>query len=312
MESRTHALIAGIFVVIFAGFALYALWWFGGQREDLREVILVARQPVNGLNPQSTVRYRGVRVGKVTDIRFSPGQKGEILVRLAVDDETPLTDRTVARLAFQGVTGLAFVQLDEAPGESKLLDSGSVRIPLLPSQMSEGIDSGLETLRQVKEVTIRINALLDDENRARLTRTLSNVDQLSGHALKAGEQFPEVLERLKRLASDENLARLSATLRNTADTTAQAGDAVKDGRQLAANLNAVAARLESVLAKVDTEALANAPGKVGEMADQVKQAAASVDRVARSLEERPDGLLFGKDKREPGPGEAGFSAGGSK
>ena len=312
MESRAHALVAGVFVVLFAGFLLFALWWFGGQREDLREVVVVSKTPVNGLNAQATVRYRGVRVGKVKDIQFDRQNAGEILVWLAVDDDTPLTDKTVARLAFQGVTGQAFIQLDESPGASKPLEGVSPRLPLYPSVMSEGIDTGMETLRQVKEVTVRLNALLDDENRGRITRSLNNVEQLSAHAAKAGEQFPEVLARLNRLASDDNLARLSATLRNTADASAQAGEAVRDVRQLAASLNAAAARLESVLAKVDTEALANAPGKVGEMADQVKQAAASVDRVARALDERPDGLIFGKDKREPGPGEAGYQAGAAR
>lgn len=309
MESRAHALIAGLFVLIFSTGALFTLWWFGGQREDLREVVLVSKHPVNGLSAQATVRYRGVRVGKVKDIQFDRERPTDILVRLSVEDDTPLSDRTVARLAFQGVTGQAFVQLDETPGSSKPLEGALPRLPLQPSLMSEGIDSGLETLRQVKEVTTRINQLLDDENRARINRTLSNVEQLSAHALQAGEQLPDVLARLQRLASDENLSRLSATLRNTADTTAQASEAIRDVRLLAASLNTVAARLESVLAKVDSEALASAPGKVGEMADQVKQAAASVDRVARGLEERPDGLLFGKDKREAGPGEAGFAAG---
>lgn len=312
MESRAHALFAGFFVVLFTVAALFTLWWFGGQREDLREIVVVSRQAVNGLNPQAAVRYRGVRVGKVKSITFDRDQPAEILVRLSVDDDTPLTNKTAARLAFQGVTGLAYIQLDEVSGPSQPLEGLSPRIPLLPSLMSEGIDTGLDTLRQVKEVTGRVNSLIDEENRRRMSQTLENLERLTGHAASAGEKLPDLLARIGRLASDDNLTRFSATLRHSAESTAQAGETLREVRQLAVSLRSVAERLDAVLSKVDAESLANGPGKVLEVADQVKQAAASIDRVARSLEDRPDALVFGKDKREPGPGERGFSAGGGR
>lgn len=310
MENRAHALIAGLFLVLACGGALFALWWFGGQREDLQEVVVVSKYPVNGLNAQATVRYRGVRVGKVKSISFSeaskPGQPADILIRMAIDDDTPLTDKTFARLAFQGVTGQASLQLDEAPGTALPLSGSPPRIPLQASLVSEGIDAGMETLRQVKELTTRLNGLFNDDNRARIGNTLANIDRLANQAANLGERLPEVLARLNRLASDDNLAAIGQSLRNTAQTTAQAQEAIRDARHLAQGLRGVADRLEGVLAKLDSEALATAPGKVGEMADQVKQAAASVDRVARALEERPDGLIFGREKRAPGPGEEGF------
>lgn len=309
MESRAHALVAGLFVVLLTGATMFALWWFSGQRDDLREITVVSQQAVTGLNAQAAVRYRGVKVGKVRDIRFDPAKKGEILIRLSVDEVAPLTDHTVAKLAFQGVTGMAYIQLDDTPGPSKPLEGLSPRIPLLPSLVSEGIDTGMETLRQVKEVTLRVNALLDEANRGKISRSLDNLELVTGQAAKAGERLPDMLARINRLASDENIARLSTTLRNTADASAQAGDVLRDMRQLAGSLRTVAERVESVLAKVDTETVAGAPTKLVEMSEQVKAAAATVDRVARGLEERPEGLIFGKDKREPGPGENGFAAG---
>lgn len=312
MENRAYAMVAGVFVLLFAGAALLVLYWFGGPEENLREVTVISRQSVNGINPQSAVHYRGVRVGKVSEIRFDPTRQGVILLRLTLDKVAPLTDKTVAQLSFQGVTGRSYVQLDEAPGPSRPLPAEGAEIPLLPSLITEGIDAGIETLRAVRDITGRVNALLDEANLNRVARTLDNVEQFSTQAAAAGEKLPEVLARLNRLASDENLARLAASLRNTAETTAQAGEAVREVRALVGTLDKVAVRLDSVLARVDGEALASAPNKVGEMADQVKQAAASVDRVARALEERPEGLIFGKDRQQSGPGEKGFKTGGGR
>ena len=312
MESRAHALVAGIFVVLFGCAALFVLWWFGGEHEAVRQVTVVSRQAINGLNPQAVVRYRGVRIGKVNEIAFDRSRPGEILLQLSVDDDAPLTDKTVARLAFQGVTGIAYIQLDDAPGPAQPLSGDSPRITLLPSLISEGIDTGMDTLREVKSVTSRVNALLDEENRRRVAQSLNNLEQLTGDAARASEKLPDLIARLNRLASDDNLARWSSTLANAADASGQAGDAMREVRHVATSLRAVAERLDATLARLDGEALASAPGKVAAMADQVSQAAASVDRVARSLEERPDGLIFGKDKREPGPGENGFAAGGRR
>ena len=64
------------------------------------------------------MRFRGVDVGKVTDIRFDPQDPRMILV----DDRDPerrctLTRSTYAELRYQGVTGLSYVMLDDTGNE---------------------------------------------------------------------------------------------------------------------------------------------------------------------------------------------------
>ena len=85
MENRSHALLAGLFVLLLGAAALFAMWWFGGQREATRDFIVVTRQNVTGLSPQGQVRYRGITVGKVQSIRLDPQDSANILIRIRVE-----------------------------------------------------------------------------------------------------------------------------------------------------------------------------------------------------------------------------------
>ena len=63
MESRAHAIATGLFAILLGTALVGALWWFSDKREVTREVVLVTTGSVNGLNPQATVRYRGIVAG---------------------------------------------------------------------------------------------------------------------------------------------------------------------------------------------------------------------------------------------------------
>lgn len=68
---------------------------------------------MTGLFTDAAVRYRGLGVGKVESIRFDKSHPGQIRIRILVDQNAPMTHSTFATLGFQGVTGIAFVQLDD-------------------------------------------------------------------------------------------------------------------------------------------------------------------------------------------------------
>src|SRR6476661_4218394 len=121
MENKAHALAAGIFVVVLTVMLLVLGAWLtrdSGHR-DVYEIS--TRESVTGLQEQAPVRYRGVDVGKVTRIGFDPKAQGNVLVRLEIGRGAPVSTDTFATLSFQGVTGLAFVQLDDTGKAAPLL-----------------------------------------------------------------------------------------------------------------------------------------------------------------------------------------------
>ncbi len=130
------------------------------------------------------MRYRGVAVGKVTSIGFDPQTPGNVLVRIAVDLGAPPQQGHLRQPGFQGVTGLAFVQLDdaaEAPREP-LVASGDAppRIPMRPGLMSNLQTRGVAILAQLEESSTRVNQLLQPDNQKALLGAINNLSAAAG------------------------------------------------------------------------------------------------------------------------------------
>jgi phospholipid/cholesterol/gamma-HCH transport system substrate-binding protein len=93
--------------------AAIAIWWLGQSDESTTTYLLETRGNVTGLNVQAQVRYRGIRAGKVAAIEPDDADPRVILVRISVDNRFKLTRGSTAQLGYQGVTGLAYVQIED-------------------------------------------------------------------------------------------------------------------------------------------------------------------------------------------------------
>src|SRR3954465_5588798 len=113
MENKAHAMAAGLFVLAVAALLLVLAGWLTRDTGVRDPYEISTRESVSGLQPQATVRYRGVDVGKIDSIGFDPKKQGSVLIKLEIDRAAPVTKDTFATLGYQGVTGLAFVQLDD-------------------------------------------------------------------------------------------------------------------------------------------------------------------------------------------------------
>ncbi len=113
METRANHFLVGLFVLSLTALLAFAGLWFAranlGEAQSVYHTLF--RGSVTGLSIGSTVRYRGVPVGTVTDIRIDPDNVERILVVLGLRPGTPVKTDTVASLQPQGITGLSFVQL---------------------------------------------------------------------------------------------------------------------------------------------------------------------------------------------------------
>ena len=91
MENKSHALAAGTFVLVVSALLVALAVWLTRDTRDLRVYELSSMEPVTGLQPQAAVRFKGVDVGKVTAIGFDPLAPGHVLIRIAIDDQAPIT-----------------------------------------------------------------------------------------------------------------------------------------------------------------------------------------------------------------------------
>lgn len=307
MESRAHALAAGLFVLLFGVAVAATVWWLSGKRELTKDYILVSRGSVTGLNPQAQVRFRGIRAGKVIGIELDPLDRRNILVAIRIDDDIPVTESTRAELNFQGVTGLAYVQLTDSGESDKLLverDGSPPRIELRPSQLQELADAAAAMVGQARNLVGRLNELLDETNVKRIGRTLGNLEQTSAGINEAVRELPELVASARRFVGEDNARRVQAILANVERTTSESAALAAEMRVLVRDLQALSKRLETVAAAGGELGATTLP-RMSRLLTELARTSRQLKRALDDLETQPEAVIFGKATR-PGPGEAGF------
>jgi phospholipid/cholesterol/gamma-HCH transport system substrate-binding protein len=307
LENRAHALIAGIFAFVLAAAAIAAAVWLSGDSVRYKPYVLVARSPVSGLNPEAQVRLRGVAVGKVTSIRFDPDNPMQILVRILVDEATPLTAGTYATLGYQGITGLAYINLDDSGKDAAPLKSSPdavARIDLQPSFFDQLTQSGQELLINAGETAKRLNAVLDDQNRGRIADALADLEVLSKRMIGVAERLDPVIAALPQIErkADAALGRAEAALSDLQRLSQEARAQLGSIERASSALQRGAASWGALADHIDSETVPAVNGAAG----RFSRATGSVGRLAGELQSQPQGLLFGPPLPEPGPGEPGF------
>jgi phospholipid/cholesterol/gamma-HCH transport system substrate-binding protein len=301
MENKAHAMIAGLFTIAMLAAAVFAAIFFNRDREVRVPYQIATTLSVPGLNPQAAVRYRGLDVGRVERIGFDPQSPGHILIDIGVRPDTPVTRSTFATLGYQGVTGLAYVQLDDSGSDPVRIASSKDevgRIELRPSLLDSLQTRGLAILGQTEELTKRLGALLNDENRQTMLTAVSNVSRAAVAVEGLPRQLEPTLAAMPALAGEaqRSLAALTRLARN-ADLLATG---LQGQEGAIARVGAAADDVSAVADRFTQEVLP--------LTSDVRGSLRVLNRTLNGLTERPQSILFGGPGVRPGPGEAGFGA----
>ncbi|NLW80541.1 MAG: MCE family protein [Desulfovibrionales bacterium] len=225
MASARVNFTVGLFMTAGLALATVAIIWLG-MTSFLRKgemFVTYFDESVQGLGVDSPVKYRGVPVGRVTDIRIAPDYHLIEVVILVDDEHTGVENRfagSVASLANVGITGAMFVEIDKAkPSTLDLAPplSFTPEYPVIPSKPSE-----------IKKFFSEIE---------QIARKIQSID------------FKGI--------SDQALATFGSL--NAGIESAQIGAIASDIRTLLASLNAVAdpTRLNAMAQNMDRTVLAS-------------------------------------------------------
>lgn len=303
MENRAHALAAGAFV-LFVGAMLIALaYWMGRDHAVMHSYELLSNDAVTGLQPQASVRYKGVNVGRVTDIDLSDKEPGKVIVRISVGSNAPITKSTFATLGFQGLTGLAFVQLDDAGESTELLASDTKppqRIPLKRGLLSQIGEQGAHLIGQFDQAGARATELMSRENQEDLMKTIRAFGKAAEHldqfAVQASATFASMKDTSDRLGkSADSVNSSAASFKVMTARSTQPGGTLDQMASAVQSINETTQNLNSTLLPLLNQSVVEA----GRSLRQFGQ-------VASDLQSNPQSIVWGKAPLPPGPGESGF------
>ncbi len=304
MENRAHALAAGLFVLLLGIAAALALWWFGGQRAEESKVYLVeTARDVSGLNAQAQVRYRGIRAGKVESIEPDAKDRRLILIRISVDRKFAVTAKTVARLGHLGLTGLAYIHLEDDGSSDQLLDAKGgepPRIPMKPSLLETLSERGGDVATQLADVARRMAALMSDRNVQNLSRAVDNVATAS----EGMKELPKIMAAMREIVSEANIKRMNALLAHLEKAAGEAAPLTAEVREMVRNMTVLSQRLDQVAGEVGTDTLPAVNALLRDLQTNSRQ----MSRLLEMVDESPQVLIFGRGVPTPGPGEAAAAA----
>jgi len=257
------ATVAGIVLIM-----LFAMWIAGGQfNRDYNEFDVVFADPVRGLTEGGEVRFNGIKVGEVTDLRIDPDNTNRVIARIRVDDEVPVKEDSEAQLEPIGLTGVTLIQLTAGSPSSDILRRGlgapPPRITGRGSQIDIIVARGEEIALRASEAMAAVRDLLTEENIERVTAILNNLERVS-----------------QQLAAHDSVV-------------AQSGQAAREIAVLARQMQSDLAELDTAVSEINDAAAVASGETLPELAlaaEEIRRAAAGVSRVANNLEENPSVL----------------------
>lgn len=318
MENKSHALAAGLFVLFVTALLVALAVWLTRDTRQLRSYELAGSVNLSGLQPQASVRYQGVPVGKVTGISLDPQTRGQVLVRIAVDELAPISASTFATLGYQGVTGLAFIQLDDSEPRNDATAplaqlSDNSRIPLKPGLVSKLTDRGERVLGQLDEASQRLNQLLSSQNQQTLMTTMGNLGQVASEIQQLTAQTRTLLPEMAQGTRD-SLATLKVTALRLGDSADAARTSARAFQRLTERMAASGGSLDQFGQGVEVWVATNQSlqgitlPRLHLIAQDVARSTRQIGELAQTLRDTPQALLLGAPAPLPGPGEPGFSA----
>jgi phospholipid/cholesterol/gamma-HCH transport system substrate-binding protein len=295
-----------IFALLAIASAFAFVWWYSGKgdRRVHERYEIYFNGSVSGLAEGSPVRYLGVDVGRVESLSVDRANPGRVKILVEVDDTTPVSGATRARLGLLGLTGLLFIDLqkDTEANAAEPLAQGE-RYPVIVSRKGD-IEAFLERLPDLVGhagvVMARVERLLDDENLKAVSDSLDNIRRASQDLPAVSRDAAALAADLRRTATEvEALSQRINGLVASSQPDIQASLAgmrtASDGlAKTAASLERIIAGNEAGLAQLAS----TGTGELQQLVLDMRDASAEVRALARSLRENPSGLL--REKEESG------------
>lgn len=307
MENRSYALAAGLFTILLGIAAGLGILWLGRGGEATATYVLETRRNVTGLNVQAQVRYRGIRAGKVEAIEPDEADPRLILVRINLEKRFRLTRGSSAQLGYQGVTGLAYVLIEDDGSSAEPLVGKPGELPRLalkPTLLDTLGDKAGDLVSQISDASLRLGKVLDEKNARHLARTLENVATAS----EGLRELPTLLAAMREAFSPNNMRSLRQILAHVEKTAGESAPLTAEMRDLVKSMGGLSRRVDALAGNAGDElmtaTLPRAHALMGELASNSRQ----LSRLLDALENNPQMLLLGPGAPAPGPGEAGFAA----
>lgn len=295
METRARFVLIGLFTILgsLAGLG-FVLWLAKVQLDRTYAQYDILFGTVSGLNQTAAVRYNGVDVGTVLTIALDRDDPALVRVRIEIFASTPVRTDTVATLASQGVTGVAFIALEGGSAEAERLQAVSpAEVPVIRSERSVVQDlliTGPDLLAEATALIAEVRSFATPENRDAIAGILVNLQEATGRIDALATRAEGTLSRV-----DDALVAAEASLTSANGLMADDIPQLVGGLRTAVDSTSGAMEAVRGLAQGDMSRLS---GQVSTLIQDASGMIARFDALARQIGTDPGRFLLGNETPE--------------
>jgi phospholipid/cholesterol/gamma-HCH transport system substrate-binding protein len=279
-----NEVIVGLVVVMGIIILVFGAYWLSGRpwAQEEREITAVFDQ-VGLVRPGNPVMYRGVTVGRVTDIRLVPEGNG-VFVTMRVDPDVQYPSDVAVVLASQSLFGDWMASLvSERTARELTFTRIASRPEIVPGaalpDISELTAVAARIASDVETFSDRFQLAFTEETAIKLRQTVENVQEISAQLTGFVEQQTQTFDAVAEnaVAAAQNIRTTTITVERLAgqvETTIREGEvqqilanatqASETLRQMALQFQDATGGIPAVVARADTTLIA-----VTRVADEV-------------------------------------------
>jgi len=317
METRANYVLVGAFTLITLVVA-FILVLFITRLADNRDLLpLDVRIPgsVTGLGESSQVYFNGIRVGQVHRLVLDDTNPAMVIAKTQIAASTPVTRSTEATLGFQGLTGLAFIELKGGSlDEANLLEEAEkenavARIDADPSTINNLLTTAQNIFARADNVLGELEGFAR-EVRGPMTETVYHVNRFTSILEEnretvgtiitdAGEMIGKLNAATSRIDGhiDGLLTKLDAMLSpdNQQSIVVEARETLASIRQLSDNLNSRVDPIVNNVERFSNQGLR----QIEALLNDGRRSVTRIERAIGELEKNPQRLIFGGGNSVP-------------
>ncbi|MCX7816270.1 MAG: MlaD family protein [Syntrophales bacterium] len=297
---KTSRFVLGLFVTVGVCIGVVLLIWVGASRyfEEGDFYATYFDESVQGLQVDSSVKYRGVDVGRVVKIGVAPDNR-LVEVILKIRKRGIVDEGTVSELKTAGITGIVFIELDRVESAEPVVGpkiTFTPNYPVIPSRPSNirqirmGIAEIYEKIKAIdvegitaefKKTAYALESFFDNPE---MKKTMYNLQEMSA----ALEKVAKGLE--KKLAEgtlDEIIGEAQVVLRETRTTLSAMREEI-DGFKMTERSAEISRLVDDLNRKTK-----QVSSRIDVLLRGLNENTVLLDRLLERLSNDPSELIFG-------------------
>ncbi len=325
MNSTREQALVGLFVLVAAGLLIGTVAAVSGAFSKGGIAHNSFFKFAGGITPGATVRYAGVKAGKVTDVRVDPQDSTRVEIKFSVAPGIPVKTDSVAKITALGALDENFLEVSAGTRDATLAPPGSVinsaetlgiadlgdLIGELVPVAHETLESLNQRLGELKVTVARVNDVLNDGNRENVNSALANLNEgLVNVRSMLTEERPKISTTLTNVQAASSkfgpmLDNLQVAIKNANEALSTANSLMTDNRKdIRASVIALHQTLDNASAMIEQlkGTMSYETVNVDQTMDNVRDATDNLKELTESVKRRPSVLIRGEAVKERKPG----------